>query len=111
MEYIINVVHKRKHKYNPHDFYCGRPSVLGNKYSHIPTGTKAQFIVATREEAIAKHKEDFYKSIETDKFVREELMKIAEHLKQHGQINLVCWCAPKSCHCDTIKEYLLQLLK
>jgi len=111
-KYIINVVNKRKHKSTPNDFYCGRGknSQLGNPYSHIPKGTLAKYIVKNREESISKHKEDFYKRIESDKELKDEVTKLINHLKEYGEINLICWCSPQSCHCDTIKEYLLNLL-
>ena len=25
---------------------------------------------------------------------------------REGDIKLMCWCAPKRCHCETIKEYI-----
>lgn len=111
MSVVINVVNKRRHKPTPHDHYCGRPSVLGNPYSHIQKETLAKFTVATRDEAIKKHEEDFYKDIENNPAVRMELMKLIDHLRKHGEINLLCWCAPASCHCDTIKVYLLNFFK
>ena len=109
-KYIINVVNKRKHKSTPNDFYAGRPSVLGNPYSHIPKGTLAKYVVKSREESISKHREDFYNRIETDKSLKGEVSKLVNHLKENGEINLICFCAPLSCHCDTIKEYLLNIL-
>lgn len=111
MSIVINVVNKHKHKPTPDDFYCGRPSPLGNPYSHIPKNTLAQYIVASRAMAIKKHQEDFYKDIENNPAVRTELMNLIEHLRKNGKINLVCWCSPLPCHCDTIKTYLLGFFK
>ena len=108
--YTINVVNKYKHKSTPHDFICHRPSPLGNKYTHIPNGTVAKFVVKNREESIQKHKEDFIKEIETDEEIKNAFMKIYNHLKEHKIVNLICYCAPKSCHADTIKEELLKQL-
>lgn len=108
MSIVINVVNKRKHKPTPHDFYAGRPSPLGNPFSHQTKGTLAQFRVSTREEAVAKHKEYFYEEIKTNEAMRAELLKIKDHIWEHKLVNLVCFCAPASCHCDTIKEYLLK---
>jgi len=34
-----------------------------------------------------------------------ELDKILQAAKK-GDITIGCWCAPKRCHCDTIKEYI-----
>ena len=109
--YIINVVNKRKHKPTEHDFYCGRPSLLGNPFTHIPKGTLAEFVVKSREEAIIKHKEYFLKEFIVNEEVRKEFFKIYDHLTKHFIVNLLCWCAPKSCHCDTIKECLRKQLE
>lgn len=110
----INVVNKYKHKATSHDFYCGRGknSVLGNPYTDIKDKkTKAEFIVDSREEAIIKHKQDFLKQITWNKDIQKEINKMLFHLKGNGVINLVCYCAPKSCHCDNIKEYLLERIE
>lgn len=40
-----------KHHRVPYDVYIGRGSIWGNNFSH-KEGTKAEFVVATREEAI-----------------------------------------------------------
>jgi len=32
--------------------------------------------------------------------------KLVSIYKEYGKINLFCWCAPKRCHAETIKEYL-----
>lgn len=104
----INVVNKYKHKKTENDFPCHRPYILGNPYTHIKDKkTKAQYIVGTREEAIEKHKKDFLIAVGFDKEVQKEIDKMLHRLKKSEEINLVCYCAPKSCHCDTIKKYLL----
>lgn len=38
----------------------------------------------------------FYKEVERLLFL----------LKKHGKLELFCWCAPKRCHAETIKNYL-----
>ncbi|MBK6285826.1 MAG: DUF4326 domain-containing protein [Draconibacterium sp.] len=52
-EMVLNVVNKRTHvtQTGTVDVYCGRGSVLGNPFTH-KQGTKAQFIMASRDEAI-----------------------------------------------------------
>lgn len=110
----INVVNIRKHKKTPHDWYCGRGkgSFLGNPFTHIrDKKTLACYIVNTREEAIEKHKEEFLVQVEINKDVKEEINKMLFHLKGHGILNLLCFCSPKSCHCDNIKEYLLERIE
>jgi hypothetical protein len=57
--------------------YCGRPSKYGNPFK---TG-----IDGNRTEVIEKHRIDQAKN-------------------ELRGTNLICWCAPKSCHCDIILE-------
>lgn len=85
------VVHCRKEKY---DIYIGRPSKWGNPYSH-KDGTKAEFVVKTRKEAIEKFEQYILKS---------DLINDLHELE--GKV-LGCWCKPKSCHGDI----LIRLLK
>lgn len=88
---MTRVVHCRKSQY---DVYIGRPSIWGNPYTHIADKTtKAQFVVATREEAVAKYRE----YIES----RPELLLRLVELK--GKV-LGCWCSPLSCHGDVLVE-------
>lgn len=85
-------VHNKYHKNVPEDaVYVGRPTIFGNPFSHL-NGTKAQFQVVTREEAVSKYEE----------WVRTQpdlMRQIRTTLK--GK-DLVCWCAPKSCHADVL---------
>lgn len=53
----------------------------------------------TRDESIQKFKEDFYERLKNDKVFREEVNKLM------GK-KLGCFCKPKDCHGDVIKEYL-----
>lgn len=36
----------------------------------------------------------------------DELDRLIGIYKQYGKLSLMCWCAPKRCHCLTIKRYL-----
>lgn len=85
------VVNKYK---EPYDVYIGRGSKWGNPFSHRQ-GTKAQFVVATREEAIEKY--------------REWLMKQPHLLASLNELRgktLGCFCKPKSCHGDVLVELI-----
>jgi hypothetical protein len=85
------VVHFKKSNY---DVYIGRPGIWGNPYSH-KEGTKAEFKVATREEAVEKYREYILNNA--------ELMSKIHELK--GKV-LGCWCKPLACHGDVIIEIL-----
>ena len=82
------VVHFKK---SPYDIYIGRPSLYGNPYSH-KKGTKAEFLVSSREEAISK-----YEALIRSTPDMLELIK----LELKGKI-LGCWCAPQKCHGEVL---------
>ena len=87
----MRVVHCKRESY---DVYIGRGSKWGNPYSH-KQGTKAKYIVASREEAIAKYKEWI--------FTQPQLLADLEELRNK---RLGCWCRPKICHGDILLELL-----
>ena len=65
--------------------YCGRPSIWGNPFVSGKDGN--------REQVISK----YIDWLETQPQLLSQL-----HLLR-GK-NLVCWCAPKACHCDILLE-------
>ena len=76
----------------PYDIYIGRPSEWGNPFTHIADRkTLAEFIVATREEAVAKYEE----------WLMTQPQLLAKLHKLKGRV-LGCWCAPLSCHGDIL---------
>ena len=84
----------------PYDIYIGRgkDSKWGNPYIHIKDKTTlAEFIVDTREEAIAKYREYILS--------KPELLNSLHELE--GKI-LGCFCKPQSCHGDILLELLSQ---
>jgi len=109
---MIKIVNKYK---EPNHIYCGRGSALGNPYPI----TK----LASRDLVCDKYITWFYEHVDSDNFL--SLIKSDEVLNpqmtmlrtlfkevKKRDINLGCFCAPKRCHCETIKEFLeLQLNK
>lgn len=81
-----------KHHKVPYDIYIGRGSIFGNPFTHLDN-TKAQFKVASREEAIEKYREWIMN--------QPELLSKLPMLK--GKV-LCCYCKPKSCHGDVLAE-------
>ncbi len=83
---------------SPNDVIIHRPSIVGNPYTHIPTGTKAEYIVVSREEACLEYEAWLWNKIlvEKDKKFINFLAKINEDAR------LVCYCFPKQCHGETI---------
>lgn len=90
---IVNKYHKI-----PYDVYIGRGSVWGNPFSHMEN-TKAEFKVATREEAVEKYREWI--------ITQPQLLRRLPELK--GKV-LGCFCKPKVCHGDVLVE-LIELMK
>ena len=104
---MISIVNKR------HQFYCGRGSPLGNNYTHIQDKqTKAEFVVGSRAESIQLYRTYLHDKIANkDKIVCDELNKIYK-VAINYDIQLVCYCAGfhDDCHCDVIKEVILEKL-
>lgn len=86
-----------------YDIYIGRsktvtgqPSRWGNPFSHR-TGTAAQYVVATRDEAIAKYREWLWEQLQGPggTALLEQLAEL------HGK-RLACHCKPLACHGDVL---------
>jgi hypothetical protein len=90
MDNLITTV-VNKHHGLPYDVYIGRGSIFGNPFIIGEDGT--------REEVVNKYREYFYNRINTDASFRLAVLSL------NGK-RLACFCAPKSCHGDIIKEYL-----
>ena len=65
--------------------YCGRPSKWGNRFIIGKDGT--------REEVIEKY---------MDWFCTQQ--HLIDSLHELEGKDLICWCAPKGCHCDFLLE-------
>lgn len=107
---MIKVINKHKHISNNTsvDFYIGRGSPLGNPYTSIQDRkTKAEFVCSSREESISCYKEYLTKKIsKKDKLICDKLNKIYLTAKSGKDVNLICFCKPKPCHGDIIKELI-----
>ncbi len=82
------VVNKYRDKY---DVYIGRGSIWGNPFEIGKDGT--------REEVIQKYKDYFYDKIEKNGDFKYQTLKLS------GK-RLGCFCAPKPCHGDVIKQWI-----
>ena len=89
---MIRIVNKKNFK--GEGVYIGRPSPLGNPFVLGRDGN--------RDEVIRKYSDYITREIENNDKVRKELNRILE-LSRKGDVNLICWCAPKKCHGDVIK--------
>lgn len=84
-------------------FYIGRPSPLGNPYAISQDGT--------REEVIEMYRTWFYEQLENpdNESFHRALANIKTKLKKGHRVKLECFCAPKPCHGDVIREYFINL--
>lgn len=90
--------------------YIGRGSPLGNPYSHLDS-SKAVIKVDTREDAIEAYRGWLTTQIqEGNPEVITELDRLAGIALDKGKLVLRCYCAPKPCHGDVIKQVLLEAI-
>lgn len=75
-----------------------RSSVLGNPF-YMANETQ-------RDTVCDKYAVYFERMESFDKDFKAELDRLYSILKEFGKLELFCWCAPKRCHAETIKEYL-----
>lgn len=97
MIYVIHHRDKPDYERRMPLVYVGRGSPLGNPYKIGEFGTRA--------EAIAKYSTWLDYQITIDPVVEDELRRI-EALDNAGDVALVCWCAPKRCHAEVIRDVI-----
>lgn len=111
IENVITV--KNAKRYKGSGINIGRPHLFGNPYTWIPTGTKASFVVATREEAIAKYSEWFKSQLnhpDTQRGFNLYLDTLAGIIAREGHLILICWCTPLPCHANIVAGHVFQKL-
>lgn len=86
---MIKVVHKA----DKHDVFIGRPSILGNPYTHLTGRTQAKYTVKTREDAIEAFERYAWERMHQDAVFRGAVLACENK-------TLGCFCKPKSCHGD-----------
>jgi hypothetical protein len=79
--------------------YVGRPSVLGHPYVVGRHGTQAH--------VVARYRLWLRQQWRRGGAVRQELERLAAKYRRDGQLILLCWCAPRPCHADVIREAVL----
>ena len=79
--------------------YIGRPSPLGNPYT--------VFSPRDRDFVCDLYEDWFVDRVQKDDpAVMAELVRLHQTGKQHGYLKLQCYCAPRRCHGDTIKDFI-----
>ena len=103
---MIKVVNKKTYR-GIDAVYVGRGSALGNPFSHL-SSSKAQFRVATRDEAVDSYGPWLKAAIENDELVRKTFENLVGFYRDYGTLTLACWCAPKRCHAEVIRAMILE---
>lgn len=106
---MIQVVNQ--HWYKGHGVYIGRPSPLGNPFSHL-SNTQAAYRVPSREAAIACY-ESWLDQVLVDPQhpATQELKRLATYYQRHGTLTLICWCKPAACHGDVLARRIRLLVE
>lgn len=85
------------------DIECGylvdRRTVLGNPFTIGKDGD--------REQVINKYRNNWDELIKLPA-ARTLFDLMVARYRRNGTIKLYCWCAPKPCHADVIKEKILE---
>lgn len=101
---MINVLNIKTDNvdFNANTIYCGRSikykeEWLKESVLHNPFKLKNE---ADRVVVLDKFREYFKNLPKRDVYLK----RLKEIHDKHGELNLVCWCSPKLCHCNVIKE-------
>ena len=81
--------------------YCGRGSALGNPFV-------MQNLSDTERNRVCDKYEEWFQKLLTKTGDMPFLIQLhtIRKLAQKGDVTLQCFCAPKRCHCETIKKYI-----
>ena len=115
---MVTVVNAYNSKGLQYKVYCGRKSSYlpehGLDFSKL--GNPFWMSNESKRDEVCDKYENYFNSIvwstpfdsdgsNDDEFITSLDLLVKLH-KICGDINLVCFCAPKRCHCDTIKKYI-----
>jgi hypothetical protein len=89
------------------EFYIGRGSFLGNPYtSKNLEDTKALYKCDSKEEALSNYKQYLLEKISSKDKDICNLLDDIETASAEGNVYLICYCKPKKCHGDIIKDII-----
>lgn len=99
---MIKVISRRDESMFIDTEYVGRPGPLGNPFILGQDGTREQVIAKYRTWLQALWFDDCGPNPQ-----KTELTRLIDLYKDKGTLTLVCWCAPKACHGDVIREAII----
>ena len=85
-----------------YDYRVDRSSILGNPF-YMKDESK-------RDEVCDKYEEYFYNKLIYKDDVKKLLKEMINVYKECGKLRLFCWCAPKRCHAEVIRNYIYKVM-
>ena len=95
---------------NEEGLTISRPSPLGNPFSHIPS-TLAAFRVASKDEAVKRYREWLLEQLQGNTEACRAFWDLVQFYKDFGELTLCCYCFPKKCHGEVIRELIERAVK
>lgn len=101
---MITICNARREKpVHPYDVWvCRKRSVLGNPYILEDERYRNK---------VCDQYEEWFEHNKMRTGVAAELQRVLNLYSRYGILRLFCWCAPKRCHAETIKKYLLTTIQ
>ena len=92
--------------------YCGRGRV---PYGMVGVGMGNTFEMNDQSDAernrVCDEYEAWINSQSAGEWSHNVIQRITQRVNEGKSVALYCWCAPKRCHCDTIKLIVLEQLE
>ena len=85
----------------PFDVKIDRTSPLGNPW---PMHRES-----VRDDVCEHYEQWFKEQVKETRYTsfKSAIIHLIDTYREHGKLRLFCWCAPKRCHGETIKQYIL----
>jgi hypothetical protein len=83
----------------PYDIKIDRSGILGNPFRMNSENFRSTVCNLYQEYAIQQLKD-------TNSVYYSQMQTLLKLYSVHGKLRLFCWCAPKRCHGEFIREYL-----
>jgi len=96
-------MHKNHFEPEPNHFRVDRQSPVGNPY---PLNLEKN-----RNDVCDKYENYFAEQIKKPGKFYDYVKNILTKMNEYDTIYLYCWCAPRRCHADTIKSWLMEAYK
>ena len=91
-----------KHQSARAGVYVGRPTLFGNPY---------RVQSETREQAVQQYRAWLRRQWQRGGAVKEALRALARAYIERDELTLLCWCAPRRCHAEVIREAVLGIVQ